>query len=679
MTILCFALAAAFALPATAQEPARSGSGEATSLPGITVLGDSTKTSPLDFTPTVDEISGERLERRRAATLGETLSRETGVTSSFFGPNASRPVIRGLEGERLRVLSDGTGVLDASAASADHAVAVEPLAVERIEILRGPGALLYGSGAVGGVVNVVTGRIPEEAQEKTEGKALVRGTTVDNGGDGVLVLDTGAGPWAFRLEGSARTAGDYKIPGFARSRELRDSDPLPPGEDETKDKVVNAFNRTASGTFGASYIFDRGFAGAAYTQYESQYGTVAEPDVAIHLVQRRADGAVGWKDVGVFDSVKLKLTSSEYRHAEMEGPEEGTVFKNRGTESRLELKHRPFGPLQGLIGAQVNAFKFEALGEEAFVPPTDNASQAVFMFEEIPLGAWTPSFGLRLENTSVAAHAVEDNPSFAAADKRTFAGTSASAGLKYDVNERHAVVLNLSRTERAPNYQELFANGPHMATGVFEIGDRDFKKETSQAAELSYRLKGERTRGSIGVFVQDFDGFIALSPTGATQTTPDGDVLPEFRYRSVKARLEGAELDVTHELPGLLPGGVTEIGLKVDTVRGRDRTAGENLPRITPTRETLSAVYRTDRWSADAEIQRAERQRDLAPNEVATDAYELVNVGFNRTLTSGTTVWTLSARVNNLFDREARNHVSLLKDIAPLPGRGLIVGLQALF
>lgn len=668
MSIIAFVLAVSLA---RAQQPAV--------LPEITVLGDAAKTSPLDFIPTVSEISGEKLDRERRSTLGETLADEPGVASSFFGPNASRPVIRGLEGERVRILADGTGVLDASAASPDHAVALEPLSIERVEIVRGPSALLYGGGAVGGVVNVVTERIPDSLQEKPEGKFLARGTTVDNGGDGALVFNAGAGRWAFHLEGASRSAGDYQIPGFARSAAKRDTDPLPAGEEEAKDKVPNSFSRTASGTFGASYIFENGVAGGAYSKYDSNYGTVAEPTVSIKMKQERADLGVGWRNLGVIESLKLKSTYSDYRHTEMEGAEEGTVFKNRGNESRLELKHQPLGPMKGLVGLQSNTFDFEALGEEAFVPPTKNSAQAVFLYEELPFGAWTPSFGLRFENAEVKSADVLDNPNFGPGEKRTFAATSASVGAMYALDANSSVVLNLSSTERAPNYQELFANGPHMATGIFEIGDRSFGKETGSAAELSYRLKGERTRGSVGVFIQHFRDFLALSPTGTTETTAGGDVLPVYRYEAVKAQLTGAEIDFTHEMPELLPGGTTEFGLKIDAVNGRNLSAAENLPRMTPVRETLSMVYRTLRFTADVEWRRAEKQTRLAPNELATDAYDLVNLGVSVPFTTGTTTWNLSGRVNNLFDVEARNHVSLLKDIAPLPGRGLVVGLQALF
>lgn len=660
----------------SAEEPTPSPS--ATALPEITVLGDQSKTNPLDFVPTVSELSGEKLERKKQSSLGETLSHEVGVSSSFFGPNASRPVIRGMDGERIRVLSNGTGVLDASAASQDHEVVVEPMSVERIEIVRGPSALLYGSSAVGGVVNVITHRIPEESIEGLHGDFDSRYSSVDDGGVGALGLDYGVGKWAFHFDGSSRSSSDYKIPGYARTSEKRAEEPLPP-EDESRDKVLNSANRTYNGAFGTSYLFNDGFVGFSYNKYDSTYGTVAEKDVKIKMKQDRFDAAFGLKNLGFIESLKFKNSYSEYEHKELAGEETGTVFKNRGDEARLEMKHAKLGDFQGIFGLQMNVFDFEALGEEAFLPPTKNQNYAAFLFEEAQYGNWKPSFGLRFDSSQVKSEDVLDNPNFGVGETKNFSGGSVSLGTLYSFNETQAVALNLAYTERAPNYQELFANGPHMATGAFEVGDKNLGKERSTSAELSYRHKAQDTQGSFGVFVQDFDDYISLSPTGNTRTSPDGDPLTEYAYRAVNARFYGAELDLAHQLPHLIPSGIFEIGLKVDMVKAKNKGNDENLPRITPFRETLSASYKAAKYTADLEVQRSERQGDTAPNETATDAYTQVNLGVTAPVHWDVTTLTVYGRVNNLFDELARNHNSVLKDIAPLPGRNVIVGLQAAF
>jgi iron complex outermembrane receptor protein len=641
-------------------------------VPEITVMGESTKTSPLDYAPTVSELSGKRLQRRQQSTVGETLSRETGVNSSQFGPNASRPVIRGLDGERIRILQNGTGVLDASAASQDHAIALDPLAVERFEIVRGPAALLYGSSAVGGVVNMITRRIPETMPGAFEGKLDSRYSTVDQGRSGGLVAEAGVlGNWAFHFDGGARGAENYKIPGFARTEALR-SDPASVVTTEDNGEVTNSFNRTWNGALGGSYIFSNGFVGASYARYGSLYGTVAEKGVSIDMNSQRVDVAGALRGLGWVESAKLKTTISDYRHQEIANGTVGTTFKNRGNESRLEFKHQRTGVFDGLFGLQSNTFKFEALGDEAFLPSTDNQTYSAFVFEEATFGSFKPSLGLRGDLAKVDASAWDKG----GAQTRDFTGGSASLGLIYELTQTNSVVLNSSYTERAPNYQEIFANGPHIATRQFEIGDPNIGKERSKAVELSLRHKEETSQGSVGLFVQDFNGFIALTPAG---TVDPGTQLNLYNYRSVDAILYGAEAEVRHQFENLIPGGVVELEVKADFVRSRNHATGASLPRIPPLRETVGVSYRTDRYTVDVEAQRSERQTQLAANETETPAYTFLNAGVEAPITIDQATLSLFARATNLLDAEARNHVSILKDIAPLPGRNFTIGLQARF
>jgi iron complex outermembrane recepter protein len=626
-------------------------------VPEITVLGDQEKTSTMDFVPAVDVLSGAKLERRKSTTLGETLSHETGVSSSFFGPNASRPVIRGLGGERIRVLQNGTGVLDASAASEDHAVAIDPLAVERIEIVRGAATLLYGSSAVGGVVNVITNRIPEVVPEKFVGKFDTKFTTVDTGTSGSLGIDAPLGAkGAIHLDGSSRHALDYRAPG--------------PGT------VTNSFNAGGNGAVGASYIGENGFVGVSFAKYLSDYGTVAEKNVSIHMEQQRYDFSAGLKNLGWIESLKLKNTYSNYEHREIESGVTGTTFLNNGDEARLELKHRKVADFGGVFGLQANVFDFEARGDEAFLPPTNNQSYAAFLFEEAKYGSWTPSFGLRTDQSKVSS---SETVNFGASETKNFNSTSGLLGLMYALDETQSLVLGLGYTERAPNYQELFANGAHVATGLFEIGDHNLALETSKSVELSWRHKGDDTQATIGVFLQDFSNFISLSPKGTTQANNDGEQLPVYEYRAVDAELYGAELEVKHQMPELIPGGVMAIELKADLVHGRNKSAGVNLPRMTPMRESIALSYKTDHYTIDGEVQRIERQSETAPNETPTEAYHMVNAGLEAPIRTDWAQFSLYARLTNLFDVEAKNHISVLKELAPLPGRGAALGLQATF
>lgn len=658
------------AFTVTLAGPARAFAQTDLQVPDITVLGTNVKAH--QSVPTVSELSGARLQRKKKSTLGETLSNETGVTSSYFGPNASRPVIRGLEGDRIRVLQNGTGVLDASSASQDHAVASDTLNVERIEIVRGPAALLYGPNAVGGIVNLVTTRIPEKVPTLLRGKLESRYSSTDDGRSGALAVDSGVGErWAVHADGSLRAADDYHVPGYARTDEVRANDPA--AGNEARGRAYNSFNRTGEYAAGTSYIFADGFVGGSFTNYESSYGTVAERFVHINMQQRRFDLAGEIRNLGFFNSVRAKNTFSDYKHDEIEGGSLGTTFKNQGDEFRLDAKHQDVAGFGGRVGLQGNFFDFSAKGDESFLPSTKNSNYSLFIFEEKSEGRFKPSFGLRGDQSEVSS---KTDAAFGPGASKAFTGGSASLGFLYQLNQPNALVLNLAYTERAPNYEELFSNGPHVATKLFEAGDRNLKKEQSQSAELSFRHKGDNGQGSAALFVQDFNNFISLSPTGASDPASN---LPIYNYLAVDARLYGAELEYRRALPDLVPGGRLEVEGKMDFVRGINRSTGDNLPRITPLRETLSLIYKANRFQADVEWQRSERQKHTGPFETKTKEYNFLNAGVEVPVTLKVLSLSIFARVTNILDEEARNHVSVIKDLAPLPGRNFSAGVQTTF
>jgi iron complex outermembrane receptor protein len=663
--LIYLALSLAFAPPL--MSPARAANEPALVLPDISVVGENEKPL-LDRASTTSELSGSRLARQKRSTLGETLANQSGVNSSQFGPNASRPVVRGLGGERIRILQNGTGILDASAASQDHAVATDPLVVERIEVVQGPAALLYGSSTVGGVVNVLLKRIPESPLESFRGTFESRYTSNDQGRSiGLLLEGPVGGPldgqrnaiskkWLYHLDGSARAADDYHAPQGA---------------------IANSFNRTWNGALGTSFVGSESFAGVSFGSYGSQYGTVVEKDVFIDMQQQRFDFSGGIKNVGGFESAKLKSTLSNYQHQEIANGQVGTTFKNRGYENRIDLKHEKIGPLEGIIGVQQNFFSFEALGDEAFLPRTDNMSTALFIFEEADFGRVKPSVAARLEKTSVAsAVTAEKVANFGESQTKNFTARAASLGLRYLLTDIWTAVLNGSYTERAPNYQELFANGKHVATGIFEVANRGLDLEASKSLELALRAKTEQSSATATLFAQDFQNFIALVPTG---TNDAGSGLPISAYQAVPARIYGGEIEYRYKLPDLVPGGVLEIETSVDFVRGLNLKSGTSLPRQPALREKLSVIYKTDDYQLDAEVQRSEKQTDIAPNERETAAYTLFNLGAEVPDQFGGFEFSVLTRALNLFDVEARNHVSVLKEIAPLPGRSFNLGFQASF
>lgn len=618
-------------------------------VPDITVLGNTGKSSA-ENTHVTSELSGARLKRKRQATLGETLAREPGVASSYFGPNASRPVIRGMEGDRVRVLEGGMGVLDASAASPDHAVAMDPLIVDRMEIVRGPATLLYGTQAMGGVVNMVSKRVPEARAEAWNGKSEVRYSSVDQGRSaGASVNGPVHKDWVLHVDGSARAAEDYEAPAEGR--------------------IFNSFNQTQTGAFGGSYLFANGFLGSAFSIYESRYGTIVEREVSIKMRQRRWDLAGRIEREGFIRSVRVKNSLSWYQHEEFEGAEVGTTFRNRGDEARIDLQHKTWDGWDGSIGLQFNGFVFGAQGEEAFLPESENATTALFLFEERKEGSVRPSFGFRAERASVLAR---EDARFGPERSREFLGLSAALGLNYELNARDSLLLNGAWTSRPPNYQELFAEGPHVATASYELGDADLGLERAASLELAWRRRAEVGEWRVGAFLQDTDDFVELSPSGLTDA---GSGLPIFAYQSVTARLYGAELEYRRSFDGLIPGARVDMEFKVDALRGLNRDTGDGLPRMTPVRETFGLVAKGDGWQADLEVQHAEAQTQTARFETSTKPHTLVNAGAEWNPAD----WGVFARLNNAFDVEARSHVSIIKDIAPLPGRSFVAGLQASF
>lgn len=656
------------------------------STPEITVLGQGgrEKKSIQDYLPTVTEISGRQLERKKDATLGETLSQEAGVTSSFFGPNSSRPIIRGLDGERVRILQNGMSTLDASGSSPDHAIPIDPFLTERVEIVRGSAALLYGNTAIGGVVNTVTQRIPSRLSLDPTLKINTRFSSNDWGRAAGLIYQRSSGPWVIHLDGVVRKNNNYQIPGYARSERLRLLAPLPLS-DEMKNHVENSQIETLDGAIGGSYVTERGYLGVSLAGFGSDYGTVAEPDVRIGLQRQRIDLAGEIRSWGNWiRSAQYKGAISHYKHVEShhhegdghghsddEDAEIGTVFRNQGFENRIDIKHHPIGILDGMIGFQHQYSRFAAQGEEAFLPTTQNLSLAAFTYQEIPLGNWTPSFGARLDRSSIMS-VFDDH--FGESAQKSFWSPSASAGLLYTWTPEWSLGLHESFTSRAPNYQEIFADGVHMATGIYEKGDRDLKNEKALSHELSLRKKTRSGSGRASVFLQDYSRFISLNPSA--EIDPESE-LPIYTYSAIAAQIYGAEIEYRQEIPWRIVGGFVELSGKIDWLQGRDLTHATHLPRMTPMRESFGVHYRWAALLTEFELQRSEFQGRVASNEIPTDAYTQVNWGAEMPLTTPIGIFHFSARVNNVFDVEARNHVSLLKDRAPLPGRNFIFSLQA--
>ena len=639
----------------------------------------------------VSVISGEELQNRLENSIGETLRREPGISSTFFGPGASRPIIRGLGGDRISVLDGGIGSIDASATSPDHAVSVEPAMAQKIEIVRGAATLLYGSSAAGGVVNVFSGRIPNETPEGgVDGAIRIGKSTVDDGvetagGFDINLGKAGTGNFVFHGEGYFRDADDYDIPGFAESQALRDSEPPPlPGEPEEEEvfgTVENSALQTKGGSVGLSYVFDNGFFGVSATGLDTNYGVPGgheeeggeeeeEGGVTIDLRQRRLDfDSEVNGDFLLFQRAKLRVGFADYEHAEVEpSGEVGTLFTNEGVEGRFELVDKPVarggGGLNGALGFQWRLRDYSAVGEEAFVPPTETSQYGVFALKELSLGALRFELGGRYENTH------HDAPGLAIT--RDFDAFSVSGGVGVTPAEGFFLGVTGFRTERAPAIEELFSNGPHLATGAFEVGDADLGIETARGVEATAKFGNNRFSVALNGFYTSYRDFIFETETGLEE-----DGLPVFQFVAADATFKGFELVTEAELfewRGL----DFHADASVDYVRATVDAANENLPRIPPLSGLFGVEASSDLFDVRFEAEYAAEQNRIADFELPTEDYLMLHAFLTVRPIPGQGL-AIRVAAQNLNDEEARNHASFLKDVAPLPGRNVRVSLTGTF
>jgi iron complex outermembrane receptor protein len=620
----------------------------------------------------VSVLNGRELSLRREATLGETLNGIPGVTATQFGPNASRPVIRGLDAERVRIMQNGVGVLDASSLSFDHAVGIDPLIIEQIDVVRGPAALLYGGSAMGGVVNAIDHRIPKEKLEGITGRAEARFGGPDSTRNGAAVVDVGNGLLAIHLDAYTRETSDVDIPGFAVSKRKSRTDGT---ARDNKGTLVNSSAEGDGGALGASLTFDHGYVGASFSTLDNNYGVVAEEEVRIDMKSDRWDLASEFSDLGGFiQRIKFRMAHTDYEHVELEGSEVGTTFKNRGVEGSFEAGHAPIGSLNGVIGYQFSNTNFEALGEEAFVPSVNTQNQAFYVYEELPINGENQqqhkiTFGARFGYSQVDS---KNSDNFGAGQNNSFNPNSFALGGLYRLNDQWSMTGNLSHNERAPSYFELYANGAHIATGQFEVGNADFNKERSNGVDAQLRWKDGKNSMSVGAYYTRFSNFIGLFNTG-NEIDVDGELLPEAQFTAVPAVFKGIELEGQYALTDQW-----QFNWRGDYVHAKDKRNNEYLPRISPLRLGGGLQYRLNGLSAKLDVLHAFKQNKVAENELETNSYTNLTAMLAYKLPIKFNV-EMFAKANNLLNDEIREHASFLKDIAPAGERSLLVGVRADF
>jgi len=676
-----------------------------------------------------DVLEADELERKTVDNIGATVGNEPGIHNSSYGVGAGRPVIHGLGGPRVRIMEDRIDTLDVSVSSGDHAVTVDPFVAERVEILKGSATLLYGSGAIGGVVDVQTGRIPQEVPERIRGAVNLRGNNNGNGRNGSFRLGGGSGSIAWHVDAFAREADDYDIPGFAESAALRAQeeeehhddehheeeghhddehdddehhDDEHHDEEEAQGRLPGSGLETRGGSVGLSWVGDRGFVGLSVSNLDSDYGIPghshdhghghdehdheemghhededhheedehheheAESAPIVDLEQTRIDLKAALADpFGGFESLSFRLGINDYEHVENEAGEAGTAFSNQAWEARAELTHGPAGGWRGAFGIQLGDREFSVAGEEAFTPPVDTSSAGLFWVGERSLGRLGLEAGLRYDR-------VEHDP--AGGSSRDFSGGSASLGLIVPLSQGWEGTLLADFSSRAPVGEELFSDAPHPGTGFFEIGDLELGHE--KARNLAATLAGRGDRWSVsGTFYHtDFADFIYQAATNEERSGFD-----VRRYAQADATFSGFEVEGRLTVAEWGAGRL-DLGIFYDRVSpSLDISANDNLPLMPPDRVGVSLEFTSDRLRANVDYVRAADQDDIAEFELPTDGYNDLRARIAWRLRPANTTVDLYLAGRNLTNDEQRLHTSVVKDLAPQPGRTIEAGMRMAF
>jgi iron complex outermembrane receptor protein len=686
------ALSVALSVPAYAQQTGSTGASAAASqTDDFHSTEEIVVTAPyverLDILSGTSAVSGDVLAEKTRAQLGDILSSLPGVSATSFSPGASRPVLRGYQGNRVAVLTDGIGNIDASNTSADHAVTIDTLTVERIEVLRGPAVLLFGGQAVGGAVNALDKRIPRAVpKEAVHVDALAGyGSAARDWSGGASVDVPVTDRVVVHLDGSYRNSDDLRTGGYILSPSLR-AEVLEFAAEETSEgnldeaaealelagqsgRIPNSAVKSWTAAGGIAFIDDGGNIGLSYSIYDTNYGIPARPGsghahadggeeeapVTIGMRQYRFDfrGELDLGD-GLFEKLRLRAGYANYSHTEFEGDEIGTIFNSKGIEARAEFIQNDRGGWRGASGAQYQSRDLEAIGAEAFVPPNKTKQFGLFTLQEFTAGNLDAEVALRFDTAQLRADILGIN--------RSFNNVSAAFGVGYHIGDLK-IGANLSRTGRAPAVEELFSNGPHIATQAFEVGDPLLKSERAWNGELYARYDTPGTAFNLTLYTNRFDNFIYEAETGNVE-----DALPVFQYFQNDAKVWGVEFQGSQKVASF-----GDVDLKVDAVadytRAKISGGAGNIPRIPPLRVLGGVELNGARLDLRGEVEWSDAQTKTAPFETATDGFTLVNATATwRPFGSDRNI-ALIASANNIFDVVARRSASFTKDFVPLSGR----------
>ncbi len=631
-----------------------------------------------DFAQSVEVLHGDELERKKSSSIGETLKNELGVSSTYFAPGASRPIIRGLGSNRVRVLENGIDSLDASSISEDHAVSIEPYFAEQIEVLSGPSSLRFGPGAIGGVVNVINNRLPQSLdRDPFEAKALVEHQSVSDGNTAALELNGADDSFAWHVDALRRQTNDFDIDGFAALDEDAQAD---------EGRLRNSDLETQNFGVGGSYITDKVLIGLAVSRLESNYGVpgALEGDIRIDLEQNRWDSQIEFfSPFSGIDSISLRSTYNDYNHDEVEEDGEvATTFDNEELETRLEIVTSVGDTWQNAFGVQYNDRDFSAVGEEAgFVIPVDEERLGIFGITHYHSGAWDLEAGARVDTIDIAPVNADQG------DAVDFTTSTISFGAQRALGNDLQANFYIARAERAPQEVALFAAGAHLATLTFETGDNDLDKETSFNIELGLGQTKPKYSWKVNAYVNQIDDYIFLASLDenndgiADEVDEEGEFelggeLLSVAYRSEDARFYGAEAEFRAQLVEnagwLLNGRVF-----ADIVRAEfdDDDLG-NVPRIAPGRFGLGVDFSQGRWDGFADLIFVSEQNRPGQFEEDTDGFTQFNAGVSRSFLVNGSELKVSLRGENLLDEDARQATSFTRDRVVLPGRSINLGIS---
>ncbi|APE04878.1 MAG: TonB-dependent receptor [Alteromonas sp.] len=691
------------------------------SVENIVVTATALQSSVLESVTPVTVISADKLRKIEAPTLGETLKNTPGVHSTYFGPVSSSPIIRGNDGPRVKIVQNGLDVSDVSRVSPDHNVATTMASATQVEVLRGPATLQYGSGAIGGVVNVVDKRIPQYQVDGVEGEAEMSYSTVNEGKYTRGDITGGQGNFVWHLDGFLRDTDNADIPGFAS---------VEPDEDEERGELESSAMETTNIVAGLSYVADEGYFGFAVEQLDNEYGVpgpshgqgdehdegahdeehdeehMAEEGVLLDVDMTRYQAAGEWySPVEGISNLKFAAAYTDYEHAEIEDGEQGTVFTNESTDIRLSAYHEEVAGWHGVFGMQYTKSDYNAVGEEAFTPANVTDSFSLYLIEQKKVGNVTFEIGGRLESTTIdvanseveleVLHEEHDEEHEAhgvafSFPEYDFSAVSLSAGANWEYTDGQSVAVTLSRSERAPSQQELFSAGQHLATESYEVGlvfdmdeeghiDENLRgasEEVSTNLDVTFRKFTGDWGYSVSLFYNQADNYIFQTNTGlialAGHESHSDEGLPVYYFQQADADIWGVEAQAYFDLND-------EFRVTVFTDYIRAEIEDDNLPRTPPMRIGGELSYVSGGLSADAGFTWVDDQNDTASFETSTEGYTLLNASVQYEFAGDGVDWVVFARGDNLTDEEARVHTSFLKDQAPLPGRNLTFGVRAVF